>query len=193
MAGKRISPKKRHWAPFVVILAVAALVATIGGTMAWLTDDTDGGITNTFTPAQMKIVIHENGGVGNSKFDGIEKNNVHVENQSQADVYIRAAIVINWQDDEGNIVAEPVKDSDYTMVLGTGWKESNGYYYCQQADVNNPAKTAQLIVSCVPNGTPKYHLSVSVLAQAIQAEPDEAVVDAWGDGLPTLAIIKAGN
>lgn len=193
MAGKRISPKKRHWAPFVVILAVAALVATIGGTMAWLTDDTDGGITNTFTPAKMSIVVHENGTGGKGDFDGKEKTNVYVENTSEADVYIRAAIVINWQDDEGNVVAEPVTEEDYTIKLGAGWKKSGEYYYCTAADSEDATKTSQLIESCVPNGTPKYHLSVSVLAQAIQAEPDEAVVDAWGDGLPTLAVIKAGN
>ena len=192
MAGKRISPKKRHWAPFVVILAVAALVATIGGTMAWLTASPNG-LTNTFTPAKMSIVVHENGAGGKGDFDGKEKTNVYVENTSEADVYIRAAIVINWQDDEGNVVAEPITAADYKIKLGAGWEKSGEYYYCTAADSKDATKTSQLIESCVPNGIPKYHLSVSVLAQAIQAEPDEAVVDAWGDGLPTLAVIKAGN
>ena len=174
----------------IIALALAlALVLTVsaGGTLAWLFTSTDP-VENTFSPAEMGIVVCET-------FEKNTKTNVYVENTSQADVYIRAAIVVNWQDDNGNVVAEPVNESDYTMTLGTGWtkNELDGYYYCTTADTKDKTKTSQLIVSCAPNGTPKYRLSVSVLAQAIQAEPDAAVKDAWGVNLPGLAVIKAGS
>lgn len=190
--GKYSNRKKRRLAPWAALALALVLTLSVGGTIAYLITGTDS-VENTFTPAEMSIVIHENGTGGKGDFDRKEKTNVYVENTSQADVYIRAAIVINWQDDNGNVVAEPVSENDYTMTLGTGWIPQNGYYYCTAADAQNQTKTSQLIVSCAPKGTPKYHLSVSVLAQAIQAEPNTAVKDAWGDNLPGLAVIKAGN
>ena len=190
--GKYSNRKKRRLAPWAALALALVLTLSVGGTIAYLITGTDS-VENTFTPAEVSIVIHENGTDGKGAFDHKEKTNVYVENTSQADVYIRAAIVINWQDDKGNVVAEPLSENDYTMKLGTGWTSKNGYYYCTAADTQDETKTSQLIVSCAPNGTPKYHLSVSVLAQAIQAEPNTAVTDAWGDNLPELAVIKAGN
>lgn len=186
--GKFESPRKSRRMTMVVALALAlVLTVSAGGTLAWLFTSTDP-VENTFSPAEMGIVVRET-------FENNTKTNVYVENTRQADVYIRAAIVVNWQDDNGNVVAELVNESDYTMTLGTGWtkNELDGYYYCTTADTKDKTKTSQLIVSCAPNGTPKYHLSVSVLAQAIQAEPDAAVKDAWGGNLPELAVIKAGS
>ena len=192
--GKYSNKKKRRLAPWAALALALVLTLSVGGTIAYLITDTRP-VENTFTPAEVSIVIHENGTDGKGEFDHKEKTNVYVENTSQADVYIRAAIVINWQDDNGNVVAEPVNERDYTMTLGDGWtkNELDGYYYCTTADTKDKTKTSQLIVSCAPNGTPKYHLSVSVLAQAIQAEPNPAVTDAWGDNLPELAVIKAGS
>lgn len=192
--GKYSNKKKRRLAPWAALALALVLTLSVGGTIAYLITGTDP-VENTFTPAEVSIVIHENGTDGKGEFDHKEKTNVYVENTSQADVYIRAAIVINWQDDKGNVVAEPVSENDYTMKLGTGWtkNELDGYYYCTTANQTERNKTSQLIVSCAPNGTPKYHLSVSVLAQAIQAEPDAAVKDAWGEKLPDLAVIKAGS
>ena len=194
MAGKRISPKKRHWAPFVVILAVAALVATIGGTMAWLTDDTDGGITNTFTPAKIYAEVQES-------FDGTTKSDVKVYNgytdeknnkhNSDAPVYIRVALVPSWEDSAGNIVAVPADLDDLVIEWGTGWhlRDADGYYYYTQKVAAGGA-TNNLIESATvnhksPGYAAGYHMNLQILAQAIQAEGvddnnDKAVLDAWG-------------
>ena len=183
--GKYSNKKKRRLAPWAALALALVLTLSVGGTIAYLITDT-GPVTNTFTPGNVACEVIE-------KFNGTTKSDVKIENTGNTDAYIRAAIVINWQDDNGNVVAEPVLENDYTMTLGTGWTPKNGYYYCTAADAQNQTKTSQLIVSCAPKGTPKYHLSVSVLAQAIQAEPNTAVTDAWGDNLPELAVIKAGN
>lgn len=183
--GKYSNKKKRRLAPWAALALALVLTLSVGGTIAYLITDT-GPVTNTFTPGNVACEVIE-------KFNGTTKSDVKIENTGNTDAYIRAAIVINWQDDNGNVVAEPVLENDYTMTLGTGWIPQNGYYYCTAADAQNQTKTSQLIVSCAPKGTPKYHLSVSVLAQAIQAEPNTAVKDAWGDNLPGLAVIKAGS
>lgn len=186
--GKFESPRKSRRMTMVAALALAlVLTVSAGGTLAWLFTSTDP-VENTFSPAEMGIVVRET-------FENNTKTNVYVENTRQADVYIRAAIVVNWQDDNGNVVAEPVSENDYTMTLGTGWtkNELDGYYYCTTANQRERNKTSHLIEYCAPNGTPKYHLSVSVLAQAIQAEPNDAVKDAWGENLPGLAVINAGS
>ena len=185
MAGKRISPKKRHWAPFVVILAVAALVATIGGTMAWLTASPNG-LTNTFTPAKIYAEVQES-------FNGTTKSNVKVYNgytdennnkhNSDAPVYIRVALVPTWQDDSNTAVAIPASLSDLNITFGSDkWVlSSDGYYYYTEKVAAGGA-TEALITSAVVNADSAgyqagYHMNLQVLAQNIQAEPDEAVRD----------------
>ena len=187
--GKFEAPRKGRRLSSVAALALAlVLLVSAGGTLAYLFTSTDP-VENTFSPAEMGIVIHENGTNGLGDFDGKEKTNVYVENTSQADVYIRAAIVINWQDDEGNVVAVPVNYGDYTMKLSSDWVESGGYYYCTKANEKEQTKTVPLIVSCEPVTSTEYKLSVSILAQAIQAEPANVVTDAWGEisGLAKIA------
>lgn len=183
--GKFEAPRKGRRLTKVAALSLAlVLLVSAGGTLAYLFTSTDP-VENTFSPAKMDIKIHEN-------FDGNEKTNVYVENKSEAAVYIRAAIVINWLDDEGNVVAVPVNTEDYDMELNSKeyWEEIGGYYYCKKANEADPTQTVPLIISCEPTNTPtEYKLSVSILAQAIQAEPEDAVKDAWGDisGLATIA------
>ena len=194
MAGKRISPKKRHWTPFVVILAVAALVATIGGTMAWLTASPNG-LTNTFTPANVYAEVQES-------FDGTTKSNVKVYNgytdekgnkhNSDAPVYIRVALVPTWEDDSNTAVAIPASLSDLNITFGSAkWVlSSDGYYYYTEK-VAAGGTTEALITSATVNEDSAgyqagYHMNLQVLAQNIQAEPDEAVRDAWETGVSAV-------
>lgn len=177
MAGKRISPKKRHWTPFVVILAVAALVATIGGTMAWLTASPNG-LTNTFTPAKIYAEVQES-------FNGTTKSDVKVYNgytddnnnkhNSDAPVYIRVALVPTWEDAQGNAVALPASLNDLNITWGTeGWYTDGEYYYYTSV-VDAGGETKNLIVSASVDAESAgclagYHMNLQVLAQAIQAE-----------------------
>ena len=189
MAGKYISPKKHHWAPFVVILAVAALVATIGGTMAWLTASPSG-LTNTFTPANVEIEVTET-------FDGTTKSNVNVENKSDVPVYVRATVVVNWLDAEGKVCAD-AHDGNFNFTWPSSWTlGSDGYYYYNQPlAVDGKAEiigTDGVALSKDGNCS----MQVTFLAQAIQAEPAEAVLDAWETGVTSVVdgnlTIKTGN
>lgn len=171
------------------VALVLLLCAAVGGTLAWITTQTNP-VVNTFTPAHVTCRVDED-------FSDGSKKNVKIENTSDIDAYIRAAIVVNWADASGNVSATPVAESDYTMSLNlanSGWvKGSDGYYY-YTSPVKPGDKTGILITSCLPiaNAAPAgYDLQVTILAEAIQAAGEtsngtKAVVDAWGVDPSTL-------
>lgn len=163
------------------VALVLLLCAAVGGTLAWITAQTPA-VANTFTPAHVTCKVDET-------FKNNEKSNVSILNTSDIDAYIRAAIVVNWADKDGNVSGTPVTDSDYTMSLNltsSGWvKGSDGYYY-YTSPVAPGRNTEILITRCSPtvNAAPAgYELQVTILAEAIQAEgksgDDYAVETVW--------------
>lgn len=172
---------RRNSKPFFLLVALAVvLCAVVGTTVAYLFDKTDS-ITNTFTPANVTTEITE-------EFDNKVKNNVKVTNTGDVDAYIRAAVVVTWQDDDGNVYpTAPVEGTDYTVIWTMdGWKEKDGYYYYTKV-VEQGKSTGILLTSCKPvegKAPEGYHLVVEILASAIQAE--SAVTDAWGVNPTTL-------
>ena len=79
----------------------------------------------------------------------------------------------------------PLKDKDYsiTFAKNTNWiRGADGYYY-YQLPVDPQYSTEVLIEDCkllksasVPDG---YHLSVEIVASAIQSAPDSVVQSMW--------------
>ena len=165
----------------ILLAAVIVLLAgAVGGTWAFLVAQSEP-VQNNFTYAHVRCTINE-------EFDGTTKSNVKIQNTGDIPAYIRARIVVTWKDANGNVSAVPVKDSDYTMTMGTGWtKGTDGYWYCNTA-VDAGGETPVLITKCEKKGNaPKdYNLSVEILADAIQSEPASAVTEAWGYN-PTAA------
>lgn len=162
----------------VLVVSVLALVlAVAGGTLAWLTANS-GPVTNTFTPAQVTCTVEET-------FGGTTKSDVKIKNTSNIDAYIRAYVVVTWKNADGNVYGKPVKDTDYTMTMpdNTKWFKSGDYYYYPDA-VPSGASTGVLISECKLNEgvTPPagYSLSVEIIAEAIQSQPETAVGEAWG-------------
>lgn len=160
----------------LVSLAVL-LFALVGTTLAYLTTSTDP-VVNTFTPTKVPIEIVE-------EIDGDVKKDVQVKNTGNIDAYIRVAVVVTWKDDKGNVSATvPVEGTDYEMTWYTsGWTEiENYYYYNSTVSPNN--STENLFTDCKvkdsANKPDGYNLSVEILAQSIQAVPEQAVKDAWG-------------
>lgn len=147
--------------------------------MAYLVSDTPT-VTNTFTPAEVGSNIEED-------FDRTTKENVRIKNTGDIKAYIRAKVVFTWQDEDGNVYAKkPLEGNDYNITWAPdGWtKTGQGdfafYYYNQPVDAGET--TGVLIKSCSPvaNKAPDgYNLHVEILAEAIQAEPIDAVKDAW--------------
>ena len=171
--GKRCKSTKNIWlmASVVMILAVA-----IGGTVAYIATSA-GPVENTFTLGQVPITVVED-------FNGNVKNDVKIKNMGDVDAYIRATVIANWVDSQGNIYGEkPVKNVDYSISYGNAWKEIGGYYY-YKGKVAPDGETAVLFTNCkVKEGvTPPdgYTLSVEILAQSIQTgTSDEAIKQAW--------------
>jgi hypothetical protein len=168
----------------IVLAAVLFILCCAGGgTIAYLTSQS-GTVINTFTSASTGVEIKET-------CSGAVKSNVYVENTSDIDVFIRAAIIVSWADSSGNVYAQAPTEDDYTIELGSDWKKIDGYYYYSKrvsAKGTDSDKTANLIDRCYPtegNAPTGCELQVTVLAEAIQADGG-AVSDAWGVDPSTL-------
>lgn len=163
-------PKK----PVMLLIAVTLLLTfTVSGTVAFLAANT-GELTNTFTPVQVDTKIEEG-------FKDGTKNSIKVLNKNldtNIPVYVRVAVFGNWVDENGNIVEPwygPVSHND-------SWEYSGSFYYYKRV-LEVGAYTDELLKTPItwdrkPEGA--HHLEVSVVHQAIQAEPASAVIDAWG-------------
>lgn len=167
----------------ILMLAAMALLltVTVGSTIAYLWTSTPA-VTNTFTPASSGTEIEED-------FNGNVKNNVKIKNTGDVKSYIRAAVVITWQNATGEVLSEvPAADKDYQITwTPEGWtKKDNFYYY--NTPVEPGDSTSVLFTACKPlKAAPKdgYTLHVEIIAQSIQAEPSYAVTEAWGWTPPT--------
>ena len=146
-------------------LTVALSLAVVGTTIAYIIDYTES-LKNTFTPPVVDIST-VNGNV--------------ITNNSDVDVYIRAAIVVNWVSSEGTLSEPPVEGTDYTLSVNTGWvKGTDGfYYYTSKVDPSTASVTllSEVNADTITNGD--YTLTVQVISSAIQATPAEAVIGAW--------------
>ena len=181
--GKREMPREHrsHKGLLALVALVLILCCTIGGTVAWLATSTDP-VTNTFTPAKVKTEIDEDV----TTEQGVKKD-VKVKNNGDIPVYVRAAIIVNWVKGENEIYPEaPEAVSDYKIDLNTGSKNNQwtkvGNYYYYNSTVPAKGSTENLINTCNPvvDGAPDgYTLRVTILAEAIQANPERAVADAW--------------
>lgn len=178
-ARKGTAKRRRlRWSkPFAVLACVAVLLTGfVGSSLAWLMDNTDP-VVNEFTPGKVSTSINEN-------MNGNTKSNVSFTNTGNVPAYIRAKLVITWQDGSGNVYGQaPVLGDDYTMSgLGSDWVQSGDYYY-YTAVVQPGGATGVLFSSITQKGenpAEDYTLHVEVLAESIQSEPVKAVIDAWG-------------
>lgn len=126
-------------------------------------------------------------------FSDTEKENVKINaGNTSYPVYVRAAIVISWQNSSGQIYGNPPEEGvDYTLEINeTKWEynsEDHYYYYVDPVSPNED--TAVLIKSCeelLDSQKSGYTLSVDVIAQTIQAvgskddDSKSAMREAWG-------------
>lgn len=164
--------KKLNKKTILLIALAVIMLASVGGTLAYLIDSTES-VTNTFTPSTVTTEIVET-------FENNVKSSVQVKNTGDVDVYVRVAIVANWVKD--GVVVEPATVS---FTVGANWDHRNGtdedgyYYYTKK--VATGASTDDLLGSDItePNRDDGADLEVVVIQQAIQAEPAEAVENVW--------------
>ena len=129
-----------------------------------------------------QVIVPTDPAQGNAQI----KKNVMIENTGNVEAYIRAAVVVNWMDNDGNVYG--IKPN-CSVTTNTGWTEVDGFfYYTSPVPSGNATTTAPATVGD-PGAAPSsdYSLSIEIVAEAIQAEGTldsndsvTAVLDAWG-------------
>ncbi len=167
--------RAKTWKALIVAaLAVVILTAAVGGTMAWLSTNTQD-LTNTFVPAKVTCAVDEPGWKNGNTI----KENVRIKNTGTTDAYIRAMIVANWCTEDHKVVktATPKYEG-----LAVGWLKIGDFYYYPSA-VAPDGVTGELFTSCTADSDDKpegdVHLEVNIICQAVQSTPATAVEEAW--------------
>lgn len=177
---KRRRKAKRVGSGFVLL--ILAVVLAIGGTLAYIIANTEE-VKNKFTPGVVECEVDE-------QFDKLHKvkSDVKIKNTGNTAAYIRATYVVTWQKEDGTVNGKmPVAGTDYTIDVESakerGWMLIDGYWY-YTSPVAPEGVTDVLIASCelaenaeAPEGG--YHLSVEIIASAIQSEPASVVAEKW--------------
>ena len=163
----------------IVTVIICILISTVSvGTVAWLTKRTS--LSNMFSTGSVESQVQE-------VFDAeaLVKRDVAVANKGNTTVYVRAAVSIFWEDDDGNVIDEqPAPSVDYTLVLNTSpddWFYENGVYYFKKP-LAAGATSDVLVEVCeqLQQYSDGRILVVDVACQSIQATPPRAVEEAWG-------------
>ena len=161
------APKAKSTA--LIIAIVLILVMAVGGTVAYIVTHTDP-VINQFTPTEAKITVVED-------IKDNVKNSITVKNDSTGvPVYIRVALVANAIDGNGTVTGNAAVPE---FALGTGWVKIGEYYYYTSA-VEVGDSTGNLLSGKM---TLEANTQVIVVADAIQATPKDAVIEAWGEAI----------
>lgn len=181
------SSKKRFKKPTASLISMILVICVaVGGVLAILLTST-GTLKNIFDPSKVTTSVDET-------FDGEIKQNVSIKNTGNTDAWIRAAVVINWVDEEGNVYGvPPVEGTDYTITydLANGWvKGDDGFYYWTKPvksveQAPKDCNTGVLIKTCSPTSPSSapdgYTLSVEIVGSGIQSVPAKVFNNNWGE------------
>lgn len=173
----------------ILLLTLVLLIGSgIGMTVGFLSTRTEP-VQNDFTYGKVSCEVLETFGKDNNRYI---KRDVRIKNTGNTSAYIRVLLVFTWKDANGNVyVNKPQINKDYQINpdISNGWsiyQNSIGtfsYYY--KYPVAAGEETPNLIDSLrqtpgvVGPENGKYALSVEIVADAVQAEPTDAVTDAW--------------
>ena len=158
-----------------LVLTVALSVAIVGTTLAYIIVKTNE-LNNTFTPGEVEITM-----TGST-----------IKNVQDTDVYVRAAVVVTWVNDNGTpgdktddviLSTMPVEGTykDYTITYHTdaNWVQGSDTFWYYKEPISKD-ESVTLIDGVTANTTMDgYTLRVQVISSAIQAEPADAVTGAW--------------
>ena len=179
----------------ISLVAVAAVaVLALGSTLAILAYTTDT-VRNLFRNGVVNITIQE-------EFDGKVKEKVAIKNDSLKDaideskgekplnivpIYVRAHVVANWVDEDGNIYPVDALENITFDGQDTKWVcgEDGFYYYTEILPIDETTGYLFVTMTFVDKDEENqmledgYHLEMDILADGIQTEGYE---DADKDG-----------
>ena len=164
--------------PLVMAALVLAVVGVaVSGVIAWLS--TTSTVSNTFELGTVNPTVQET-------FENDTKSDVFIKNEGNVPIYVRAQVNIYWVDADGNqLWDQPVAGEDYTLtqnIDGSKWLKSevDGFYYWTEP-LDADRQTTNLIDSLTWTDSGNGRTLVCDIAvQGVQAEPAEAVQEAWG-------------
>ncbi len=176
----------------LVASAVLLVVVAVGGTFAWLTSKPDI-LNNSFTVGTVSVEVDE-------ELDGNTKKNVTIKNTGSSDAYIRATVVYNWVNVNGDMLygEPPYENIDYTVSYNTtDWIQGSDGYWYYKYKVASEDSTKNLINTLTPTADKgphgdyntdssewasalQFYLGVNVVGAGIQANPVSTVESEWG-------------
>lgn len=178
----------------ILLLVLTAATAAVGVTLAFMLRTAQA--RNTFAPAAVSCQVHE-------KLDGTErtggtntggiKTDITVKNTGNVPAFVRVYLVWNWSTGT-NVAGAP--SSAPAITLRPGWlKGSDGAYYYTQP-VQPDEQTGILCDAIVLTETTAANgdtvqRQLTVLAEAVQANPERAVQEAWRATVTNGAITAA--
>ena len=159
----------------VLLIAIILLISTaVGSTVAFLATKTKP-VENSFEYANVSCEVTQNCDTDGSSI-------VQVKNTGTISAYIRAAVVANWIDADGNIAASVPEGYSYDLTCSSGsWAQGKDGFFYYLLPVAPGALTEGSLLTCTVacSENPEYTLSVEVLTEAIQSTPASAVNEAW--------------
>lgn len=158
------APRKR---PILLILClVLTATLSVGATLAYYAVSS-APVINTFSAgsAGAEIVETVNGNV---------KEAITVKNTGDSPVFVRVRLVGYWENADGSIAAKAAPDLTFTP--GSGWVKEGEYYYFT-TPIAADGSTSDLLRSDLAMEAGQV---IEVLADTVQAAPEDAVLAVWG-------------
>lgn len=175
---RRRAPHSKNITLITLVLLLVCVTAIPA--LAWLTAKSV--VKNEFQIGNGDVVINE------TTNDSV-KQNVNFTNNGNVPIYIRANVSIYWKDADGNMMAtvpQPEEDYDITWNLtNPGWVQGDDGCYYYTSSVGENDSTPNLIESVTDKAHRRNYSDgrtfyVDIAAQSIQADPADAVKEAWG-------------
>lgn len=173
--GKQSGKKGLIGFGLLLILALALVVCATSGAFGLLKDSTSG-VTAEYTTATVYCKVLE-------VKDETDGSTIYsVQNTGNTDACFRAAVVINWVNEKNEVVCVPAdllgpKYSD-DWISFTGAADAPEIYYYYSGTVA-PGASVVFFTLMPADGSNGYQRQVTVIAEAIQAEPAAAAAEAW--------------
>ena len=163
---------KNRWVVLILILSIT--VCAVGGMVyaKYVADMSNKTGINITAVGKLNMSV-----TGPAKEVAGDTYTITNSDASNMPAYVRVAVVVNWQDANGNVWATPpVEGTDYTVEASDCTKH-DGYYYFN--GTRKPGENFSVKINPVTSKT-GYTLHVQILAEGIQCVPASTAQTAWG-------------
>ena len=174
------------------VVTVLLLVALAGTVVAYMVHRT-ASKQNVFHFANISHQVNISG-------SGKIRTSLTVENTGEMDVYVRVRFVSNWVNGT-NLMAKPSEIPVVTNLDTNNWiydATNYTYYYKHKLKADGDDETPNLLENggtitpiTLNVSSEGYNQTFEVVSEAIQAEPDDAVIEAWGATVDANGVITA--